>query len=143
MLTELQCKNAKPRKKAFKLSDSHGLYLHVRPTGLRVWRWNFRFDGSEQTMTLGRYPEVSLSDARLERAAYDKIRRSGVDPRQGRQQTKQSHADAEAATFNSVALRWHLQMQDRWSTLHAVNVKAWLERDVFPKIGDTPVSKVT
>jgi integrase len=94
-------------------------------------------------MTLGRYPEVSLSDARLERAAYDKIRRSGVDPRQGRQQTKQSHADAEAATFNSVALRWHLQMQDRWSTLHAVNVKAWLERDVFPKIGDTPVSKVT
>jgi len=142
-MNDLQCKNAKPRDKAYKISDSHGLYLHVRPTGLRVWRWNFRFDGSEQTMTLGRYPEVSLSDARLERAAYDKIRRSGVDPRQGRQQTKQSHADAEAATFNSVALRWHLQMQDRWSTLHAVNVKAWLERDVFPKIGDTPVSKVT
>ena len=142
-MNDLQCKNAKPREKAYKLSDSHGLYLHVRPTGLRVWRWNFRIDGSEQTMTFGRYPELSLADARLERAAADKIRRSGVDPRQDRQKVMQSHADAEAATFKSVALRWHLQMQDRWSTLHAVNVKAWLERDVFPKIGGTPVSKVT
>ena len=142
-MNDLQCKNAKPRDKAYKISDSHGLYLHVRPTGLRVWRWNFRIDGSEQTMTFGRYPELSLADARLERAAADKIRRSGVDPRQDRQKVMQSHADAEAATFKSVALRWHLQMQDRWSTLHAVNVKAWLERDVFPKIGGTPVSKVT
>jgi len=142
-MNDLQCKNAKPREKAYKLSDSHGLYLHVRPTGLRVWRWNFRIDGSEQTMTFGRYPELSLADARLERAAADKIRRSGVDPRQDRQKVMQSHADAEAATFKSVALRWHLQMQDRWSTLHAVNVKAWLERDVFPKIGGTPASKVS
>lgn len=142
-MNDLQCKNAKPRKKAYKLSDSHGLYLHVQPTGLRVWRWNFRFEGVAQTMTLGRYPELSLTDARLERAAYDKIRRSGVDPRQGRQQIKQSQADTEAATFKAIALRWHAQREDRWTAVHAANIKAGLERDVFPHIGDKPVSKVT
>jgi integrase len=142
-MNDLQCKNARPRDKAYKISDSHGLYLHVLPTGMRVWRWNFRFEGSAQTMTFGRYPELSLTNARLERAAADKVRRSGVDPREDRQKVKQSHADAEAATFKAVALRWHEQRQDRWSPLHAVNVKAWLERDVFPKIGGTPVSRVT
>ena len=142
-MNDLKCKNAKPRDKAYKLSDSHGLYLHVLPTGMRVWRWNFRFGGVALTMTLGRYPELSLTDARLERAAYDKIRRSGTDPREGRREVKQSQTDSHAATFKSVALRWHLQRQDRWSPLHAVNVKAWLERDVFPKIGGTPVSRVT
>jgi integrase len=142
-MNDLKCKNAKPRDKAYKISDSHGLYLHVLPTGMRVWRWNYRFGGVALTMTLGRYPELSLTDARLERAAYDKIRRSGVDPREDRQQVQQSHADAEAATFKSVALRWHMQRQDRWAAIHASNIKAGLERDVFPQMGDTPVSKVT
>ena len=142
-MNDLKCKNAKPRDKAYKISDSHGLYLHVLPTGTRVWRWNFRIDGSEQTMTFGRYPELSLADARLERAAADKIRRSGADPRQDRQKVKQSHADAEAAMFKTVALRWHTQRQDRWTAVHATNIKAGLERDVFPHIGDKPVSKVT
>jgi hypothetical protein len=142
-MNDLKCKNAKPRDKAYKISDSHGLYLHVLPTGMRVWRWNFRIDGSEQTMTFGRYPELSLADARLERAAADKIRRSGADPREDRQKVKQSHADAEAATFKAVALRWHAQRLDRWTTIHATNIKTGLERDVFPHIGDKPVSKVT
>jgi integrase len=142
-MNDLKCKNAKPRDKAYKISDSHGLYLHVLPTGMRVWRWNFRIDGSEQTMTFGRYPELSLADARLERAAADKIRRSGADPRQDRQKVKQTHADAEAATFKAVALRWHAQRQDRWTAIHAANIKAGLERDVFPHIGGLPVSKVT
>lgn len=142
-MNELKCKNAKPQDKAYKISDSHGLYLHVLPTGLRVWRWNFRLNGSAQTMTLGRYPELTLANARLERAAYDKIRRSGLDPRQGRQQINQSQADAQAATFKSVALRWHGQRQDRWMAVHASNIKAGLERDVFPKIGDRPVSEIT
>jgi integrase len=142
-MNDLKCKNAKPRDTAYKITDSHGLFLHVLPTGLRVWRWRFRIDGSEQTMTLGRYPELSLTNARLERAAADKIRRSGVDPRQDRQKVIQSHADAEAATFKAVALRWHAQRQDRWTAIHATNIKTGLERDVFPNIGDKPVSNVT
>jgi len=142
-MKDLDCKNAKAREKAYKLADSHGLYLHVLPTGMRVWRWNYRFGGVSQTLTLGRYPELSLSEARLERAAFDKIRRSGVDPRQSRQQIRSVQADADALTFKAIAQRWHTQRRHIWSDTHARNILSGMEREVFPHIGDVPIRQVT
>lgn len=142
MLTELKCKNAKAEDKDRKLSDSHGLYLDVLRTGTRVWRWDFRFGGKGLTITLGRYPELSLADARLERAALDKIRRSGIDPRTARHQAKASQVDAEAATFEAIARQWHAQRRGLWTATHAANIMSGLEREVFPHIGHMPVTQI-
>jgi len=42
-LTDTAARNAKPREKPYKLSDAHGLYLQVEPSGSKLWRLKYRF----------------------------------------------------------------------------------------------------
>lgn len=60
-------KNTKPNDKTQKLSDGGGLFLYVEPNGSKRWRYRFQFEGKEQMLSLGLYPDVSLKTARTER----------------------------------------------------------------------------
>ncbi|MFL2504461.1 MAG: Arm DNA-binding domain-containing protein [Candidatus Azotimanducaceae bacterium] len=62
-LTETQLKAIKPRKTPFKVSDGRGLFLLVTEVG-KYWRWKYRFDGKEKSLSFGKYPEISLAKAR-------------------------------------------------------------------------------
>ena len=61
-LNDRQIKNAKPAEtgKKTKLFDGGGLYLEVTPAGGKVFRLKYRIDGKEKTLTIGKYPTVSL-----------------------------------------------------------------------------------
>jgi hypothetical protein len=63
-LTAKEVESAKPAEKPYKLADARGLCLLVSPTGARLWRWRYRFDGKEKMMALGEYPDVTLKEAR-------------------------------------------------------------------------------
>jgi len=142
MLRDLDCKNAKGREKAYKLADSHGLYLYVTPKGHRSWRWNYRFRGKAATRTLGAYPEVSLADARIARAELDKLRRRGVDPAQASQQARLTQAVADEATFEKIARSWHAQRKQVWAHTTAASIMRGLEREVFPHLGSLPITQI-
>jgi len=79
-LTDLQVKNAKPKDKEYKLSDGSGLYLLITPTGGKLWRYNYRFDGKEKTLFLKTYPEKTLDEARTDRKEARQLLANGVDP---------------------------------------------------------------
>ena len=66
-LAPLQVSNAKPKEKEYKLTDGGGLYLLVTPSGGKLWRLKCRFGGLEKKLSLGAFPEVSLSAARQKR----------------------------------------------------------------------------
>ena len=66
-LTELQAKNAKPRDRAYKLSDGGGLFLLVQPNGRKLWRMKYRLDGKEKLLSFGAYPALGISAAREKR----------------------------------------------------------------------------
>jgi len=66
-LTVTKIRAAKAKNKEYKLLDSHGLYLEVRPTGKKYWRCRFCIDKKEGVYTIGEYPSVSLSEARQQR----------------------------------------------------------------------------
>lgn len=68
MLTVKQIDSAKPEDKGYRLSDSGGLFLFVPPTGKKVWRMRYRFEGKEKTLVIGPYPEISLADARIKQS---------------------------------------------------------------------------
>lgn len=65
-LTDTKCKNAKPKEKAYKLSDAGGLFLFVTKAGNKIWRMKYRFPkgGKEKTLVFGEYPIISLLEAR-------------------------------------------------------------------------------
>jgi hypothetical protein len=68
-LTDIQPRTAKPKAKPYKLTDGGGLFLLVNPDGAKYWRMGYRFTGTERLLAFGKYPQVTLSDARGNGAA--------------------------------------------------------------------------
>ena len=129
MLTIAAVKAAAPAARPYKLHDSGGLHLLVRPTGTKTFRMKYRRKGKEQLLTIGSWPEVSLVEARAQRdRARGQLDRN-VD-------IKVNSAAAGVTTFEQLARRWHQRRSPRWSAEHAADVLASLERDVFPAIGE-------
>jgi integrase len=132
MLTNAAVKAAEPSARLYKLHDSGGLHLLVRPSGSKSFQMKFRWKGKEQLLTIGAWPDVSLTDARIRRdRARDQLDRN-VDPRSGGMNNMHS---SDANTFEQLARRWFERRRGRWSPEHAEDVLASLERDVFPAIG--------
>lgn len=133
MLTELQCRSAKPKDKPYKLGDSGGLYLYVTPTGYRSFRWKYRFEGKEKRLVFGAHPDLTLKEARLLRDEAAKLLRAGQDPARPR---------AEGPTFEQYARRWHGDQLPLWKPQHAKQVLDSFVTDVFPAIGAKVISEV-
>src|SRR4051812_25268649 len=81
---------AKPADKAFKLTDSHGLYLLVKPNGGRYWRMDYSIGGTRKLLAFGVYPEVSLKEARDKQVDARKLIRNGVDPMETKREQKRT-----------------------------------------------------
>src|SRR6266481_2275284 len=80
LLTDLKCKRAKPKAKPYRLNDGGGLALRVMPNGAKYWQLRYRYAGSENTLQIGVYDEVSLETARAERDRHRDVLRKGNDP---------------------------------------------------------------
>ncbi|MFS2222573.1 Arm DNA-binding domain-containing protein [Pantoea sp. B65] len=119
-LTDLAIRKAAPRSKAYKLSDGHGLYLLISPSGSKLWYQKFRYDSKENRIAPGAYPSITLRDARelqlQVRATLDK----GSNPAEQRREEKRGAVPQH--TFKSVALVW-LVSNRTWSEEHAERVK--------------------
>jgi Arm DNA-binding domain len=79
-LTDTQCRNLKAIEKARKVSDGGGLFLQIEPTGSKLWRLAYRFEGKQKLLSLGRYPAVSLKDAWGKRDDARELLAKGIDP---------------------------------------------------------------
>lgn len=86
MLTDLACRRATAASKPVKMTDAHGLYLYVLPSGYKSWRWKYRFAGKEKLLTLGSYPSVLLAEARTSRSDAARLLVGGKDPAIGKRQ---------------------------------------------------------
>jgi hypothetical protein len=89
-LSEATVKNAKPKQKAYKLSDELGMFLLVNPNGSRLWRLKYRFGGKEKLLALGGYPEVSLKRAKEYRDAARQLLKAEKDPATERKTAKRT-----------------------------------------------------
>ena len=84
-LSPMQVKNARPQEKIYRLFDGGGLYLEVTPQGSKLWRMKFRQpNGKENRLSFGKYPDVSLEQARQKRDEARKLKAAGVDAAENR-----------------------------------------------------------
>jgi integrase len=138
-LSDTAIKAAKPHEKPYKRFDTGGLYLEVRPTGAKWWRFRYRFSGKDKLLSLGVYPDVALKQARQQRDDARKLVANGIDPSQKRKADKAASAD----TFEGLAREWHAGKAKGWKPAHAGKVIRRLERHAFPYIGGKPINAVT
>lgn len=143
MLTDAKARTAKPRPKSYKLADANRLFLLVAPSGGKLWRWNYNYDGKNKTMAFGAYPLVSLTDARAKRDEAFTILSEGRDPSVARKLKIEENMEASRQTFERVAREWHENAKAQWAKIHAADVMRSLERDVFPTIGALPIAQLT
>ncbi len=162
-LTDTECRTAKPKEKPYKLTDGNGLYLEVKPNGVKAWRYRFELnDGTgrkESVFAIGDYaiapkgesPEhaeerrkgrrFTLAEARDERVKARALVIQGINPAHHRQQERVKRDHEKAITFEAVAKEW-LSLKD-WEEITKSRRLNMLERVVFPKIGELPIKAIT
>lgn len=139
MLKDIQCKNAQPRNKAYKMADTACLYLYITPTGGKSWRYSYKIDGKYKTYTYGLYPETTLQEAREAHKAIHKLVSKGIDPHEHEKQQKREAEKAKELTFGQIADEWLKKRKAEVKPKTVADIESRLEKDVLPHIGDIPM----
>jgi len=141
-LTDTEIKRAKTTERAYSIGDGGGLYLWVKPTGGKLWRWSYRFEGKEKLMSFGKYPDVSLALARDRHVDARKLLATGIDPMAQRKIEKKVQKVSSENSFQSVYTRWLEYWQEGKSPRHVDSVRRRMAADILPCLGARPIAKI-
>jgi integrase len=131
MLTDTKLRQAKARSTPYKLADQGGLYLYVSSAGAKSWRYDYRFNGKRETLTIGKYPDITLAEARDIHAEARKAVARGISPAQAKRQEKETRSD----TFQAIAEEWYATLASHRSESWQVSTRRWLTKELYPVIG--------
>src|SRR5436309_2520026 len=130
-----------------RLAERDGLYMAITPQGIKSWRFDFRFNGKRQCLTIGRYPEIPLSSddetkpgARQYLAKARAALARGENPAALKQLEKQKPISAD--TFKTIAEEWFNSLESTRSASWRDNVRRWLDDRIYPKIGSRAIQDV-
>jgi integrase len=138
-LTDVEIRALKIEDRIYKRTDAHGLYVEVRPTGSKLWRFKYRYLGKDKRIALGSYPEVGLAEARRRR---DEARRKlwdGIDPGAERRREKLVARYKAANTFGDVAKEFIDKMVAEGRAETTISKVNWLLAQLAP-IATSPVA---
>lgn len=141
-LSDTTIRTAKPTEKLYRLTDANGLCLEVAPTGSKLWRYRYRFNGKAKMLALGAYPAVTLLKARQRRDEARQLLVDGIDPGEQKKATRQAQK-VEGLTFEAMAREWFAYNAPRWAESTTYKAKLYLENDLIPGIGSRPLKAIT
>ena len=143
-LTNNEILKAKPREKDFTLHDGDGLFLLVKTSGKKLWRFRYQRPGSSSrtNLSLGSYPALTLAAARQIRDQHLTTLAQGMDPQQQQEQASAQRQIELDSIFSTVAANW-FQIKSRSVTEdYAKDIWRSLDKDVLPAIGAIPVQEI-
>jgi integrase len=133
VLSDTKALNAKPDAKPYKLADAQGLYLFVRPTGSKQWRFDYSYNTKRKTLTIGTYPYTSLKDARRSLEEAKTALEKNIDPA----------LKPLSATFRDVAEEWLRKLEREGDDPKTMEKKRWLLTYAYPYLATRPVKEIT
>ena len=143
MLTDTKLRSLKLRDSAYRVADTNGLCIEIRPTGAKVWRYRYRYAGKASIVTMAEYPAMALSEARAERDKLRALVKGGANPAQVARIDRAAIVERSETTFSAIASE--LLAKRAKEGLSPGSVKR--ERRLFEKdlasIGDMPVTDIT
>ena len=128
-------------KRPDKHSDGNGLQLWVRYTGVKSWISAYRWQGKQQTLTIGTYPVMSLQNARQRNIEIKRLIADGVNPKEHKKE-QQANQDGKKI-FDTVAQDWYAERKTYLAeSTFSRNYSAYM-RDVKPSIGHKNIDDIT
>lgn len=131
-LSDTACRTAKPDSKPRKLADGGGLYLFISTGGTKSWRLDYQIENRRKTLTIGRYPDITLASARQERDKAKAMIRAGRDP-----STKSA-----GTTFETFARTWFEANRHNWKTSYSTRMWTRIEENILPAIGSREIASI-
>lgn len=143
-LTNTEIDRAKPKGKEYSLADGNGLYFRVKPTGARNWIFNYYTpnENKRTNLNIGRYPDISLAQARAQREEYRALLAQGIDPQLHQQQQARERELATSNTFLSIAEQWKAKKEGEIENKTLVKYWRSLELHIFPFLGKYPANEI-
>lgn len=148
LLTDLKCKRAAPkvgkhgRRVPYRLNDGGGLSLRVMPGGAKYWQLRYRYNGKENTLQIGVYPEKSLEDARAERVKHRKALAAGKDPITARRVERARVIRETGETFAAIADEWLKHRQPHIAAVTHERNAGLVRRELLPRLGPLPIREI-
>ena len=159
MLTDTRIRNAKSQAKPYKLTDAKGLYLEIRPTGTKFWRYRYRIDGRENVFAAGEFchppplesPEqavlrrqsgrLTLAEARIAREEWRSLVKRGIHPAHQRKIEKVKQTHESRNTFEAVLNDWVATRH--WAESSKANRMSQINNHLLPAFGSLPIRQIT
>jgi len=145
MLTDSKIKASKPKNKLYRLADSNGLAIEITPSGIKHWRYRYRFNGKASMISLGKYPVIGLKTARSIRDEYRGLITNGINPSEYKaKKLYQDKLDSDRKmTFGELFDKWYKQNQSNWSTNHSKKVMNQCQRHLLVHIKNRSIDSIT
>lgn len=141
-LSDAAIRAAKAGSTQFKLFDEGGLFLIVRPSGGKLWRLKYRHQGKEQQLSIGRYPDVGLKEARERRDQARKQIAAGANQAFEKKRAAIAASISAANTFKAVAEEF-IAKREREGVKDITTVKArWLLALLESGVGERPIAEI-
>ena len=136
--------DAKPREKAYALTDGGGLLLEVLPSGNKTWRFKYHLNGKREKVTIGAYPAFGIRDAREKHQELRALVERGESPARAKQSRSAAMklAESRALSFRKFAQRWVDETLFYRSEGYRAQIVRWLDVYVYPEIGDIQLGEV-
>ncbi|OOF39402.1 hypothetical protein BKK49_05370 [Rodentibacter rarus] len=140
-LNNTKIEKSKPKETEYNLSDGEGLNLRIKPSGSKIWLFNYvsPITKKRTNLKIGKYPEISLADARLKRAEYRTLLAKGIDPQAQKKEQEQVEEKKLENQFYSIAEKWKEKKATEIEPLTLKKNWRRLEIYVFPTLGKMPV----
>lgn len=148
-LNNTQLEKAKAKTKALTLSDGGGLYFLVKPNGGKLWRFRYYKPYTEPKkralISLGRFPDVSLQQARQIRDEFNALLAQNIDPAIHRQQEAQAKINEINNTYEKVAWAWfeYRKTKKHFSEQYQRDIESLIRRNLLPHFGGLPITAIT
>jgi len=140
-LTNNEILKAKSQEKDFTLHDGDGLFLLIKTSGKKLWRFRYQrpASSSRTNLSLGSYPALTLAVARQMRDQYLSLLAQGIDPQKQQEEVSEQRKIELDSIFSVVAGRWFQLKSKSVTEDYAKDIWRSLEKDIFPTIGEIPV----
>ncbi|OTK60302.1 tyrosine-type recombinase/integrase [Acinetobacter pittii] len=145
MLSDSKIRSAKPKEKLYRIGDSDGLCIEIKPNGKKYWRYRFQWLKKTQMMSLGEYPLVGLAEARTKRDEAKSLVASGINPVEEKENQKKAKSDEyeNRVLFKHVAAEYKAEKLKNRSERYQEAFQRALDKDILKVIGDKDIKEVT